>query len=98
MAAPAEEGTTETDKQRSRVGCAQYSCVGFKSQDLGISFEPSAYKYAKDRLARVIMIKGEEAMKGKVKVGMVVLTVNDTWCPSLSFQETLGLIQNTTER
>merc|ERR1711865_212092 len=95
--APAEEGA-ETDKQRSRVGCAQYSCVGFKSQDLGISFEPSNYKFVQDRLARVVMIKGEEAMKGKVKVGMVVVTVNDQWCPSLSFQETYNLIQNTKER
>merc|ERR1711998_166085 len=51
----------ETDKQRSRVGCAQYSCVGFKTSDLGISFEPANFKTATDKLARVIMIKGEEA-------------------------------------
>eukprot|EP00658_Telonema_sp_P-2_P083720 TRINITY_DN913_c0_g1_i5.p1 TRINITY_DN913_c0_g1~~TRINITY_DN913_c0_g1_i5.p1 ORF type:complete len:489 (+),score=113.84 TRINITY_DN913_c0_g1_i5:176-1642(+) len=97
---PEEQNTTETtDKQqRSRVGCAQYSCVSFTTPDLGLSFEPSPFKGVQDRLARVVMIKGEEAMKGKVKVGMVVLTVNDTWCPSLSFQETFNMIQNSSTR
>ena len=91
----ADPENPEADKQRSRQ---LYSCVAFQSQDLKLSLEPSAYKHVQDRLARVVMIEGEEAQRAKVKVGMVVLTVNDTWCPSLSFQETFTLIQNTTTR
>lgn len=92
---PTSDENPEGDKKRSRQ---LYSCVGFTQQDLKLSLEPSAYKNVQDRLARVVMVDGEEARKAKVKVGMVVLTVNDAWCPALSFQETFTLIQNTTTR